>query len=97
MEVVVEMGAQQASVTEIASRLVQMAYSSSRNPGEESPFAQAAAAHGASVPVGGGGGGSWGTPLKINMEHNCMEVWKMIFPFFSWVICRFQPLIFQGV
>lgn len=55
MEVIVEMGAQQAPVTEIASRLVQMAYSSSRNPGEESPFAQAAAAHGASVPVGGGG------------------------------------------
>ena len=53
VEVVVEMGAQQAPVTEIASRLVQMAYSSSRNPGEESPFAQAAAAHGASVPVGG--------------------------------------------
>lgn len=53
MEVIVEMGAQQAPVTEIASRLVQMAYSSSRNPGEESPFAQAAAAHGASVPVGG--------------------------------------------
>lgn len=46
VEVIVEMGAQQAPVTEIASRLVQMAYSSSRNPGEESPFAQAAAAHG---------------------------------------------------
>ena len=48
VEVIVEMGAQQAPVTEIASRLVQMAYSSSRSV-EESPFAQAAAAHGALV------------------------------------------------
>ncbi len=48
MDVIVEMGAQQAPVTEIASRLVQMAYSSSRSV-EESPFAQAAAAHGALV------------------------------------------------
>ena len=25
-----------------------------------------------------------------------MEAWKIIFPS-KWVICRFQPLIFQGV
>ena len=46
---------------------------------------------------------SWGvdpkydiTPLKINMEHNSLEVWKIIF-LSKWVIWRFQPLIFQGV
>ena len=36
------------------------------------------------------------TPLKINMEHNHGGL-DDNFPFFSWVICRFQPLIFQGV
>ena len=36
------------------------------------------------------------TPLKINMEHVLMEVWKIIF-LSKWRICRFQPFIFQGV
>ena len=36
------------------------------------------------------------TPLKINMEHNYGGLQDR-FPCFSWVICRFQPLIFQGV
>ena len=38
------------------------------------------------------------TPLKMNgwnMNHGGLETDN--FPFFSWVICRFQPLIFQGV
>ena len=30
------------------------------------------------------------------MEHVLMEVWKIIF-LSKWVICRFQPLIFQCV
>ena len=30
------------------------------------------------------------------LEHVLMEVWKIIF-LSKWVICRFQPLIFQGV
>ena len=29
------------------------------------------------------------TPLKINMEHVLMEVWKIIF-LYKWVICRFH-------
>ena len=36
------------------------------------------------------------TPLKINMEHNHGGSVQMIF-LSKWVICRFQPLIFQGV
>ena len=36
------------------------------------------------------------TTLKINMEHNSLEVWKIIF-LWKWLIWRFQPLIFQGV
>ena len=35
-------------------------------------------------------------PLKINMEHN-HGGGEDDLPFFSWVICRFQPFIFQGV
>ena len=30
------------------------------------------------------------------MEHNSLELWKIIF-LSKWVICRFQPFIFQGV
>ena len=38
------------------------------------------------------------TPLKTNGWHMSSWRWKEDhFPFFSWVICRFQPLIFQGV
>ena len=45
-------------------------------------------------------GGSFGmminlTPLKINMEHSHVWVWKLIF-LSKWVICRFQPFICQG-
>jgi len=29
------------------------------------------------------------TPLKINMEHNSLQVWKIIF-LSKWVICRFH-------
>ena len=29
------------------------------------------------------------TPLKINMEHNSLEVWKIIF-LSKWVLCRFH-------
>jgi len=36
------------------------------------------------------------TPLKIKMEHNHGGLEDQ-YPFFSWVICRFQPLIFLGV
>ena len=36
------------------------------------------------------------TPRKINMEHNSLEVWKIMF-LSKWEICRFQPLIFHGV
>ena len=37
-------------------------------------------------------------PLKINMEHNSLEVWFRSFSFlFMGDGCRFQPLIFQGV
>ena len=36
------------------------------------------------------------TPLKINMEHNHGGLVQIIF-LSKWVICRFQPLIFQGV
>ena len=36
------------------------------------------------------------TPPKINMEHNHGGSVQIIFPFSQWVICRFQPLIFQG-
>ena len=34
-------------------------------------------------------------PLKINMEHNHGGLEDHV-PFFLWVICRFQPLIFQA-
>ena len=38
------------------------------------------------------------TLLKINMEHNSLEVWFRSFSFlFMGDGCRFQPLIFQGV
>ena len=33
-------------------------------------------------------------PLKINMEHNHGGLAQIIF-LSKWVICRFQPLIFQ--
>ena len=36
------------------------------------------------------------TPRKINIEHNHGGLVPMIF-LSKWVICRFQPLIFQGV
>ena len=36
------------------------------------------------------------TPLKINLEHNHGRLEDHVH-FFSWVICRFQPLILQGV
>ena len=36
------------------------------------------------------------TPLKINMEHNHGGLVQISF-LSKWVICRFQPLIFQGV
>ncbi len=35
-------------------------------------------------------------PGKFTFWTQKMEVWNMIF-LFNWVICRFQPLIFQGV
>ena len=35
------------------------------------------------------------TPLKINGWNIIMEVWFRSFSFPLWVICRFQPLIFQ--
>ena len=37
------------------------------------------------------------TPLKINRCNIIMEVWFRSFSFLNWLICRFQPLIFQGV
>ena len=36
------------------------------------------------------------TPWKINMEHNHRGLVQIIF-LSKWVICMFQPLIFQGV
>ena len=39
----------------------------------------------------------YSTPRKINMEHNHGGLVQIIFLSFSWVICRFQPLVFQGV
>ena len=36
------------------------------------------------------------TPLKMNMEHNHGGLVQIIF-LSKWVICGFQPLIFQGV
>ena len=39
---------------------------------------------------------TYSSPLKIDMEHNHGGL-EDHFPFYSWVICRFQPLIFQGV
>ena len=44
----------------------------------------------------GNGLSTFGTPLKINVEHFIMEVWRIMF-LSKWAICRFQPLIFQGV
>ena len=37
------------------------------------------------------------TPLKINMEHNSLEVLFRSCSLSKWMICRFQPLIFQGL
>jgi len=36
------------------------------------------------------------TPLKMNMEHNHGGLVQIIF-LSKWVICGFQPFIFQGV
>ena len=36
------------------------------------------------------------TPLKINILHIIMEIWKIIF-LSTRVSCRFRPFIFQGV
>ena len=41
-------------------------------------------------------GSEWFTPLKINMEHNSLEVWKMIF-LSKWVIYRFHVELWGGV
>jgi len=49
-------------------------------------------------PMGPGGCPNRGPPWKINGWN--MSSWRLgsdHFPFFSWAICRFQPLIFQGV
>ena len=45
--------------------------------------------------VGGRSFQATGTPWKINMEPE-NDGLEDRFPFYSWVICRFQPLIFQG-
>ena len=44
----------------------------------------------------------WGTPISIIRKINGWNIssWRFgsdDFPFQGWVICRFQPLIFQGV
>ena len=40
----------------------------------------------------------WIYTLEINMEPKVMEVWFRSddFPYFIWVIFRFQPLVFRG-